>query len=119
MQTSVIEHRASRAGEPLARTAAALAVMLYLAITLFALNRYPIVGQDEPLIAAPAYKLATEGTLGSDLFAGYRGMERHHFVHMPVYAVIEAFARPASASCRCLPGGRLGAAAVTTPRAVA
>jgi len=64
--------------------------MLYLAITLFGLGRYPIVGQDEPWIAAPAYKLASEGILGSDLFAGYHGMERHHFVHMPVYAVIEA-----------------------------
>ncbi|HEY7170708.1 MAG TPA: glycosyltransferase family 39 protein [Vicinamibacterales bacterium] len=72
------------------RIVAAVAVALYLAVTAFSLDRFPIVGQDEPWIAAPAYKLATAGTLGSDLFAGYHGMERHHFVHMPVYAVLEA-----------------------------
>jgi 4-amino-4-deoxy-L-arabinose transferase-like glycosyltransferase len=72
------------------RTAAAAAALLYLAVSVFALERFPIVGQDEPWIAAPAYKFATEGALGSDLFAGYHGMERHHFVHMPVYAVLEA-----------------------------
>jgi 4-amino-4-deoxy-L-arabinose transferase-like glycosyltransferase len=57
---------------------------------MFSLDRFPIVGQDEPWIAAPAYKLATQGTLGSDLFAGYHGMERHQFDHMPMYNVLEA-----------------------------
>jgi 4-amino-4-deoxy-L-arabinose transferase-like glycosyltransferase len=89
MPADLGEAAANRA-VPFGRILAAVAVALYLAVSLFSLDRFPIVGQDEPWIAAPAYKLATEGTLGSDLFAGYHGMERHHFVHMPVYAVLEA-----------------------------
>jgi 4-amino-4-deoxy-L-arabinose transferase-like glycosyltransferase len=72
------------------RAIAAAAFLLYLLVSLFALDRFPTVGQDEPWIAAPAFKLATEGTLGSDLFTGYHGMERHHLVHMPVYPLLEA-----------------------------
>ena len=84
----VSDHRAGRV--VYVRVVAAAAMVLYLGLSVFALDHFPIVGQDEPWIAAPAYKLATDGTLGSDLFAGYHGMERHHFVHMPVYAVTEA-----------------------------
>jgi len=72
------------------RAVAAAAVAADLLISSLCLDRFPIVGRDEPRIAAPAVKLATEGTLGSDLFSGYRGMERHHLVHMPVYPLLEA-----------------------------
>jgi 4-amino-4-deoxy-L-arabinose transferase-like glycosyltransferase len=69
---------------------AAAAVAMYLVASLTYLDRFPAVSQDEPWIASSGYKLATTGTLGTDLFAGYHGMERHHFVQMPVYAVLEA-----------------------------
>ena len=54
------------------------------------LTVFPAVGQDEPWIAAAPYKLATQGVLGSDLFAGYYGMERHQFEQMPAFLLMEA-----------------------------
>jgi 4-amino-4-deoxy-L-arabinose transferase-like glycosyltransferase len=65
-------------------------VLAYLAATVPRLDVFPPVGEDEPWIAAAPYKLATEGVLGSDLFAGYYGMERHHYAHMPVYPLAQA-----------------------------
>jgi 4-amino-4-deoxy-L-arabinose transferase-like glycosyltransferase len=62
----------------------------YLIGSLAGLDVYPTVGQDEPWIASAPYKLATEGVLGTDLFAGLAGMERHHYQHMPVYPILEA-----------------------------
>jgi 4-amino-4-deoxy-L-arabinose transferase-like glycosyltransferase len=65
-------------------------VLAYLAVTLPRLDVFPPVGEDEPWIAAAPYKLATQGVFGSDLFAGYYGMERHHFAHMPIYPLAQA-----------------------------
>jgi len=69
---------------------AAAAIAAFLLISFAYLDRFPVVGQDEPWVAAPAYKLATQGVLGSDLFAGFHGMERHYFEQMPVYDLLEA-----------------------------
>ena len=68
----------------------AVAVAAFLALCLPDLDTYPPVGEDEPWIAAAPAKLATEGVLGNDLFAGYYGMERHHLQHMPVYPLLQA-----------------------------
>jgi 4-amino-4-deoxy-L-arabinose transferase-like glycosyltransferase len=65
-------------------------VLAYLAVTVPRLGVFPPVGEDEPWIAAAPYKLATQGVLGSDLFAGYYGMERHHYAHMPIYPLAQA-----------------------------
>src|SRR5215471_13490364 len=73
-----------------ARLAAVAAVVLYLVGALVYVDRFPAVSQDEPWIASSGYKLATAGTVGTDLFAGFHGMERHHFVQMPVYALLES-----------------------------
>jgi 4-amino-4-deoxy-L-arabinose transferase-like glycosyltransferase len=54
------------------------------------LGVFPIVGEDEPWIAAAPYKLATEGVYGSDLFTGYYGVERHNYQHMPLYPLLQA-----------------------------
>ena len=62
----------------------------YLLLSLERLGRFPPVSQDEPWIAAAPYKLATEGVYGSDLFAGYYGMDRHNYEHMPVFPLMEA-----------------------------
>jgi 4-amino-4-deoxy-L-arabinose transferase-like glycosyltransferase len=67
-----------------------LVLLAYLAGSLSGLSVYPSVGEDEPWIAAAPYKLATQGVLGSDLFAGFAGMERHHYENMPVYPLLEA-----------------------------
>ena len=67
-----------------------LGVLAYLAVTVPGLGVFPPVGEDEPWIAAAPYKLATQGVLGSDLFTGYYGMERHHYAHMPIYPLAQA-----------------------------
>src|SRR5262245_13674372 len=73
---------------PIGVTLAAL--LVYLFVSLSQLSAFPPVGEDEPWIAAASYKLATQGVYGSDLFAGYYGMERHVYEHMPVYPLLQA-----------------------------
>ena len=68
----------------------ALALAGYLLISLPGLTVFPPVGEDEAWIAAAPYKLATQGVLGSDLFTGYYGMERHLFEHMPLFPLMQA-----------------------------
>jgi len=41
-------------------------------------------------IAAPAFKLATQGIYGNDLFAGFYGAEKHYYVFMPMYPIAVA-----------------------------
>jgi 4-amino-4-deoxy-L-arabinose transferase-like glycosyltransferase len=72
------------------RLLAAIAIFFYAAVTLDHLTSFPKVGEDEPWIAAAPYKLATAGTYGSDLFAGYYGVERHNYQQMPLFLLIEA-----------------------------
>jgi len=64
--------------------------ILYLAVSLDHLSVFPAVGEDEPWIAAAPYKLASEGVYGSDLFAGYYGVDRHNYQHMPLYPLMQA-----------------------------
>jgi 4-amino-4-deoxy-L-arabinose transferase-like glycosyltransferase len=71
------------------QTVALLGLLAYLFVSLDRLAVFPAVGQDEPWIAAAPYKLATQGILGSDLFAGYYGMERHHYEQMPVFPLVQ------------------------------
>ncbi len=72
------------------RTAILICLLVYFALSLEHLDVYPPVGQDEPWIAAAPYKMATEGVLGSDLFAGYYGVERHNYQHMPLFPLLQA-----------------------------
>lgn len=69
---------------------ALLGLIAYLLATVPHLAVFPPVGEDESWIAAAPYKLATEGVLGSDLFTGYYGMERHHFEQMPLFPLMQA-----------------------------
>jgi 4-amino-4-deoxy-L-arabinose transferase-like glycosyltransferase len=62
----------------------------FLALSLDHLSVFPAVGEDEPWIAAAPYKLATQGVYGSDLFAGYYGVDRHNYQHMPLYPLLQA-----------------------------
>src|SRR4029450_12207189 len=72
------------------RVVLGMAAVPYLCGTLAYIERFPAVSQDEPWIASSGYKLATAGALGSGLFAGYHGMDQHHFVQMPVYGILQA-----------------------------
>lgn len=76
--------------ELLSGALAALALAIYFAATLPYLGNFPPIGQDEPWIAAPAAKLADQGIYGSDLFAGYYGMERRSYNFPPLFPLAEA-----------------------------
>lgn len=65
-------------------------LLIYLFVSLSDLTVHPPVGEDEPWIAAAPFKLASEGVYGSDLFAGYYGVERHNYQHMPLYPLAQA-----------------------------
>jgi 4-amino-4-deoxy-L-arabinose transferase-like glycosyltransferase len=67
---------------------ALLAVYVFLSID--GLSRDPLVHGDEMWNAAPAYKLATEGVYGSDLFAGYYEAERWTYQFMPLLQLLLA-----------------------------
>ncbi|PYV18661.1 MAG: hypothetical protein DMG07_03445, partial [Acidobacteria bacterium] len=59
------------------------------ALSLWHLDRLPVLQEDEPWILSPGYKLFTRGTYGSDLFAGLCGMERHYLEFMPLMSLLE------------------------------
>lgn len=89
------ESRPSDYALPLARLAEhswLLALALFFGATLPWLGRFPLVGQDEPWIAAPAAKLAREGVYGDDLFAGYYAMEQRTYNFPPLFPLSEALA---------------------------
>ena len=75
-----------------AHLAGALALVVFFGATLPYLGSFPLIGQDEPWIAAPAAKLATQGVYGDDLFAGYYGMEQRAYNFPPLFPLAEALA---------------------------
>lgn len=72
-----------------ARLAAVALVILFWAISVWQLERFPPLHGDEPWILAPGYKLAFKGTFGSDLFAGYAGMGEHYLQFLPLFSVLQ------------------------------
>src|SRR6516225_7070834 len=88
-----VGERSMHRGDHILRRVSAPRLVLIVSLAsylLLSLERFPPVSQDEPWIAAAPYKLATEGVYGSDLFAGYYGMDRHNYEHMPVFPLMEA-----------------------------
>lgn len=71
-------------------TALSLLLVVFAAASLFRLAAVPRVHQDEPWIASVGWKLATQQVFGSDLFAGFYGMDRHYLEFMPVYPMIQS-----------------------------
>ena len=69
------------------RTGVILFVIMvwYLAATLPYLEDFPLMEWAQPMIAAPAWKLASEGVYGSDLFRGFYNADVHNYDHLPVY----------------------------------
>ncbi len=51
---------------------------------------YPVLDWPQMGIAAPAYKLASEGVYGNDLFTGFFGTELHNYEYMPAYPMLVA-----------------------------
>lgn len=70
--------------------AVGMATLIYSFFTFRGLDRFPPVHVDEPWYAAAAYKLATQGIFGSDLFTGYYHIEQHNYHQMPLFQLSQA-----------------------------
>ena len=64
--------------------------LLFGRIAAYNLGNYRPVTNDEVELMSVAYKLATQGVLGSDLFAGFFGADQHFFFVLPLQHVLEA-----------------------------
>jgi 4-amino-4-deoxy-L-arabinose transferase-like glycosyltransferase len=67
-----------------------LLIAWYALATLPYLEDYPLMDWAQPMIAAPAYKLAAQGVYGSDMFTGFYHAELRNYDHMPLYPVLLA-----------------------------
>jgi 4-amino-4-deoxy-L-arabinose transferase-like glycosyltransferase len=87
--SSIAQLRRNRISVP--RLAPPLLILLiYVALTLPYLDHLPRVHQDEPWLASGAWKIATEGVYGSDMFADYYKMEEHYYLNLPLFAFLTA-----------------------------
>src|ERR1700716_1180258 len=59
-------------------------------IAVYNLGNYRPVSNDEMELMAVAYKLATQGVLGSDLYAGFFGADQHFMITLPLEHVLNA-----------------------------
>lgn len=76
-----------------ARTDALLLAPLlawFLGVSLWQLDAVPPVYEDEPWQASTGWKLASDGVLGSDMFAGLHRMEARYYGYMPLHALVLA-----------------------------
>ena len=69
---------------------AGVAIVLFLALSLWRLDALPPVYEDEPWQASVAYKLVRHGVFGSDMFAGWNGMQDHYYGFMPLHPLLLA-----------------------------
>lgn len=65
-------------------------LLAYWAISLHNLTIIPRVYEDEPWQASTGWKLATDGVFGTELFAGFYGMESHYYGYLPVHPLLLA-----------------------------
>lgn len=70
---------------PLTRLLLIFLLLVFWGVSLRHLTVLPLVYEDEAWQASTGWKLATQGTFGSDLFAGYHEMEQHYFGFLPLY----------------------------------
>jgi 4-amino-4-deoxy-L-arabinose transferase-like glycosyltransferase len=72
-----------------AHLAALALVLVFWCVSVWHLERFPPLHGDEPWILAPGYKLVREGVFGSDMLAGYAGMEAHYVQFLPLFPVLQ------------------------------
>jgi 4-amino-4-deoxy-L-arabinose transferase-like glycosyltransferase len=66
-----------------------LILLLYFWTTgLTNLDRFPKIHEDESWQAAPGYTFWAKGRFGTDLFAGFYGMEQHYYGFMPLFPIL-------------------------------
>jgi 4-amino-4-deoxy-L-arabinose transferase-like glycosyltransferase len=64
-------------------------LLLFWAISIFNLDHYPDINDDEVWILSPGYKLFTQGIYGSDLLAGFHHIELRYFEFLPLMAILQ------------------------------
>jgi 4-amino-4-deoxy-L-arabinose transferase-like glycosyltransferase len=67
-----------------------LAIVVFVGVSVWRLDTLPPVYEDEPWQASTASKLASQGVFGSDVFAGWNGMEEHYYGFLPVHPLLMA-----------------------------
>jgi 4-amino-4-deoxy-L-arabinose transferase-like glycosyltransferase len=72
--------------------AVTILVVVFGTISIWNLDRFPPLQEDEPWILSPGYKFFSQGIFGSDLFTGYYGMERHYLEFMPLMSLLQGAA---------------------------
>jgi len=65
-----------------------LLLLYFWTVGLANLDRFPKIHEDESWQAAPGYTFWTEGRFGTDLFAGFYGMEQHYYGFMPLFPIL-------------------------------
>jgi len=65
-------------------------LVLFWAVSLHNLTIVPRLYEDEAWQASTGWKLAQDGVFGSDVFAGWSGMERHYYGFMPLHPFLLA-----------------------------
>src|SRR5579864_1692402 len=63
---------------------------LFLATGLRHLDTVPQAYEDEPWQASTAYSLLTRGVFGSQMFAGFYGMDQRYYGFMPLHPLLMA-----------------------------
>jgi 4-amino-4-deoxy-L-arabinose transferase-like glycosyltransferase len=64
-------------------------LLLYFWTTgLTNLDRFPKIHEDESWQAAPGYTFWADGHFGTDLFAGFYGMDQHYYGFMPLFPIL-------------------------------
>ena len=77
-------------GRVIANALVVLLVVGYITVGFRHLGVVPPVHEDEPWQASTGWKLASDAILGSDLFAGFHGMERRYYGFPPVHPLMLA-----------------------------
>src|SRR6266700_4482932 len=82
--------RTVRADAILPPVVALCALGVLLVASVRHLETVPQVYEDEPWQASTAFKLATQGQFGSDLFAGFYNMDQRYYGFMPLHPLLLA-----------------------------
>ncbi len=65
-----------------------LLILYFWATGLTNLDRFPKIHEDEAWQAAPGYTFWADGRFGTDLFAGFYGMEENYYGFMPLFPMM-------------------------------
>jgi 4-amino-4-deoxy-L-arabinose transferase-like glycosyltransferase len=67
-----------------------LLLLIFWVVSIRYLALVPPVADDEPWQASTGWKIAATGVFGTDVFAGWFGMDRHYYGYMPLHPMLLA-----------------------------